>query len=245
MRKSFLSRRLFWILLLGSAGLVLFAATAQAEPRTWNLANEFPLTKRNPAPDKYGNEAVWWYEHGVAGGSRFAKYGRLFGPGEEEAACGPALGEVYGWGGRKGVEGTPALWYNAGPTVEEGQDLCAPFATLPSETVFMHPAVTGRHSKHFVDSVARWKSPMTGTVTISGSIQPVDSHVSNSGVSWQFDKGQVMLAAGESAEDALTSFGPIEVPVIQNEYLNLEVGHSAGVYGYYDSTAVVLSITSP
>jgi hypothetical protein len=244
MRKSILPRQLLSSVLVASLGLVLFAATAQAEAKTWSLAGEFPLTKQNPAPDKYGNQSVWWYTHGLAGGTVFHKYARLFGPGEVEAVCGPALGGVYAWGGKKGVEGTPGLWYNAGPMVEEGQDLCAPWVTLSAKTVFMHPAVANRRAKRFVDSVARWKSPITGTVTVSGSIEPVDSRVSNSGISWQFDKGQAMLASGASAEDNMTSFGPIEVPVIQNEYLNLEVGRAVGVFGNNDSTAVVLAISS-
>jgi hypothetical protein len=171
---------------------------------------------------------------------------RFFSPAEVEATCGTAVKGVFDWDAQKSVEGTPAVWYNAGPTVEEGQDLCAPMATLPTKTVFMHGALAGStKSPKFLDAVVRWKAPITGTVTFAGSVRPVDSFVRDSGISWQFDKGQVILASGEIKEDNLMAFGPLEVSVVSGEYFNLELGRAPGTYGNNDSTAVTLTVTSP
>ena len=101
------------------------------------------------------------------------------------------------------------------------------------------------NNKTFVDAVVRWKSPITGTVTVSGSVQPVDSNVVFSGLAWQFAKGQAILASGETKEDNLTSFGPAEISVIAGEYLNLEVGRAQLTSGYYGSTAATLTVTLP
>ena len=125
--------------LVASTGVLLFAATAQAETKTWNLANEFPLIKQNPAPDKYGDKGVWFFSRGEAHNplNKYPKLSRFFDPAEEEAACG--VKDFYEFGMNKHVNGLPAIWYNAGSTIERGSNRCAASATFPGKTVFMHP----------------------------------------------------------------------------------------------------------
>jgi len=241
MSKSVPWRRSWRAGLAALCGALALTAVAQAKSQagTWNLANEFTLTKQNPAPDKYGHKAVWFYTYGEAG--QLGKYKKLkysFGPAEQKAACG--VSDYYGWNKTDAVNGTPAIWYNAGPLVEEGHNSCAPFTTSPAQTVFMHPEAFGKD----LDAVVGWRSPIKGAVTVSGSIQPVDRFVT--GIAWQLDQGSTILAGpGEVFEDATTSFGPLEVPVAKGQYLYLEVGRPPTVSGAYDSTAVTLTITSP
>jgi hypothetical protein len=229
-------RRMARAVLVAFCGVLLFAAAAQAESKTWNVASEFPLTKQNPAPDRYGNSNVWYFTYGRAAKRKYKDMSFYFGAEEEKAACGSK--EFYGWDKENRVNGTPAIWYNAGPTVERGENIRAPYATFPTKTVFMHPQYRGA-----ANAVVQWKSPVTGVVSVSGSVEPVDTFVT--GIAWQLDKGTaVVLGPTELHEDVLTSFGRTSISVIAGEYLNLEIGRARGARGSSDSTAVTLTITS-
>jgi hypothetical protein len=223
-------------------GAFLFAASAHAESRTWNLAGEFPVKKKNPSEDKYKDKGVWSYMYGEADTpSTYTLMTHFFKPKKEEGKC--HVQDFYGFGRTGSVEGTPGIWYNAGPTVERGMDRCAPYAIFPSKTAFMHPEFS-RLPEFTNNAVVGWKSPVTGTVTVSGSVECVDEYVS--GISWQLDQGSaVLLGPVEADEDGFRSFGPIEVSVTAGEYLYLEIGRAIGVDGAFDSTAVALTIESP
>jgi len=130
----------------------------------------------------------------------------------------------------------PAVWYNAGPTLERGHNPCAESAEDPTKTFFMHP-----DNASSLAAVVRWKSPITGTVTVSGSVQPTDSNVE--GIVWQLDQGStILLGPTEEANNSLTSFGPTAVSVKAGESLYFDIGPGRG--GSYDTTAVTLNITS-
>jgi hypothetical protein len=225
--------------------VLLFASAAQAETKTWNIANDFPLTPLNPAPDKYGHKAVWWFSYGALdnAANRYPRMKYFFGPAELEAACG--IKDGFTWKTQNSVtEGALAIGYNAGPTVEEGQDQCAPHVTLPTKTVFMHPELSGKG----FGAVLRWKASLTGTVTVSGSVQLVDSYTEFAlkGIRWEFDRGATrVIGPLEAFGTSQASFGPVGVPVVKGEFLNLEVGAALGHNGAYDTTAVTLTITSP
>jgi hypothetical protein len=240
MSRAILPRHAVQVAVAAFCGVLVAAATAQAETKTWSLGSEFPRTAQNPVSDKYGNKAVWSYMSGVPDGTRYAKLAHFFGAAEVEAACG--IKEVYEWAKEASVEVPPAIWYNAGPTVEEGQDLCAPRVTLATKTAFMHPKL-GKPGSRVVDAVARWKSPITGTVTVSGWVQRVDS--APRGIAWHFDRGTTVLASGESFEDNVMPFETANLSVLKGEFLNLEVGRALTDPGFNDSTAVSVTITSP
>jgi hypothetical protein len=242
MSKVIALRHRWQVVFVVCCGMLVFVATAQAETKTWNLASEFSLIKKNPTPDKYGHKSVWYYAHGPADSAvKYSKMKYFRGPAEEQAGCG--IEEVYAWNRLNSVSATPAIWYNAGPTVHEGQDRCAGDVTLPSKTAFMHPEAT--YAETSDDAVVCWKSPIKGTVTVTGSAQLVDSFPTK-GISWEFDKGATVLAGpGESLGTGLISFGPMEISVKKGEHLNLEIGRAMGVNGSYDSTAVTLNIESP
>ena len=238
------SRRSLWVVLLCCIGAIVFASNAYAETKTWNLANDFPLAKQNPAPDKYGHKGIWYYSQGtvVKGVTKYPLLKHFIDPAEEQSACG--VEGFYVW--NKSEQSTPVILYNSGPLVEEGKDPCdgAPFA---AKTVFMHPEFGGKGNS----AVARWKSPITGSVTVSGSVQLVDPNgVHAKGISWKLARwrktGETIIAGpSETHETNLMSFGPTSVPVVKGEYLNLQLGTAMGSNGAYNTTAVSLTITSP
>jgi hypothetical protein len=138
------------------------------------------------------------------------------------------------------------ILYNSGPTVEEGRDPCDG-ATFATKTVLMHPEFGGKGRS----AVARWKSPIAGSVTVSGSVQLVDPNgVLVKGISWKLfgsrKRGETTIAGPyETHETNLMSFGPTSVSVVKGEYLNLQLGTAIGSNGAFNTTAVSLTITSP
>ena len=168
----------------------------------------------------------------------YLKMSQFYGAATEEAACG--VKEFYLWNKTKGSPtATPAIFYNAGETVLPGSDHCDLAATYPGKTVFLHPQfLLG------AEAAVRWRSPVTGTVTVTGSVQCTDPFLS--GISWQLDKGATALVGPtETFEDNLMPFGPMAVSVVKGQFLQLGVGLAKGANGSSDSTAVDLTITFP
>jgi hypothetical protein len=223
-----------------ACGLLAVASGARAESKTWDLASDFPLTKLNPAPDKYGHTAVWYYMYrNVKKPGSFVKLSQFYDAAEEEAACG--LKEFYLWNKTKAnPQATPAIFYNAGETVEPSPaNHCDPAATYPGKTVFMHPQFSGGG-----DATVRWVAKASGSVSVSGTVQCVDPFVT--GISWQLDQGSTpILGPAEVHDDTLRSFGPLAVTVTRGQSLYFIVGRAAEANGASDTTAVSLTITSP
>jgi hypothetical protein len=202
---------------------------------TWDLTQAFAEhPKMNPLPDAFNNPNVWGWMHGETNApSTYALLGVFFGPLAFEKECN--FKNFYTWREARGAT-TPGISYNAGPTQEKGQT-CVPSAEFPTKTVFTSPQLNGSQ-----DSVVRWTSPITGVVTVSGSIQCVDEKVE--GIVWQLDQGSsILLGPSTKADNTLTAFGPISVPVTAGESLYLDIGRGA-VEGGFDTTAITLHITS-
>lgn len=238
--------RLSHLLLLAFSCLLVLAGSAQAKPKvpppySWNLAADFPLTAQNAAPDKYGDKNIWFYSqsNGHEPSTKYAKMKTYVGPAEEEASCG--VKGFHVWEKRHSTNGTPGIVFNAGPTVEEGETSCAPHARFAANTVFMSPEFLGDGHA----SVVRWHSIVTGNVTVSGSVQLVDSFPSK-GIRWELDNGVTpVVGPFEEYGTSLMSFGPVTVPVVKGNYLNLVVRPAAAATGAFDSTAVSLTISYP
>jgi hypothetical protein len=95
----------------------------------------------------------------------------------------------------------------------------AAHARIPTAVITILPQLTSARL-----AVARWKSPVTATVVVSGWVQRVDS--APKGIAWHFDHGTTVLASGESFDDNLMPFEAAELSVLKGEYLNLEVGRA-------------------
>jgi hypothetical protein len=230
------SQRVLIVCLGVVLSVTLFAAGANAAKlRTWNLTKEFAAhKKRNPVHDRYKDPDVWSWMYGEADTpSSYLLMEHLFSPQVIKAKC-----DVNGfseWNRSPEFFDLPNVLYNAGPTVARGETSCAPFAEYPTKTFFMHP-----DNASSLASIVRWKSPVTKIVTVSGSVQPTDSHVE--GIVWQLDQGAtILLGPTEQANDSRTSFGPMTVSISAGESLYLEIGRGIGG-GSYDTTAVTLNI---
>jgi hypothetical protein len=207
-----------------------------AEVKTWDLTRtvaEHP--EENPLPDQLANPDVWSWMYGQADTPSSYVSMEHFIPSAVNARECSTKG-FYEWNKGPTFFTLPAVIYNSGPTFERGRlPRCAASAEYPTKTFFMHP-----ENGSSLAAVVRWKSPITGMVTVSGSVQPTDSNVE--GIVWQLDQGStIVLGPAEKADDSLTSFGPTTVSVNAGESLYFDVGPGAG--GSFDTTAVNLDIT--
>lgn len=229
--------------------VTLSTGTAGASvSKSWSVTTEFAAHKRkNPIPDKYKHPEVWSWMYGEADTpSSYLLMEAFTTATTHKRECGPR--GIYQWSRipnpSRTLQGSPMIQYNAGPTIERGRDRCGPFVEYPTKTIFMHPDIPllEEFGEHFLASVVRWKSPITGVVTVSGSVQPMDTHVE--GIAWQLDQGStILLGPTEQADDSLTPFGPMTVSINAGEslYLDITRGNSEGSF---DTTAATLNITS-
>ena len=213
-----------------------FAYTS-AEGRTWDLTQSFgEHPEENPVPDQFNNPEVWSWMYGNVSTPGESLLLEVFhSTAEEEEVC-----DIKGfveWSAESSLFSLPSVFHNAGPTLKNGENPCAPRAKYPTNTVFMHPAFGGT-----VGAIVRWKSPITGVVTVSGSVEPTDSGIS--GIVWQLRQDETPLVGpNERRNDNLTPFGPTTIAVTAGEAIYLEIASTPGG-GSNDTTAVTLKITS-
>jgi hypothetical protein len=159
------------VVVLGTLMLTV-TASAKAE-QTWDLTHDYGAhPESNPAPDQYGDTGVWSFMYGSADTPSSYALGSYISPAQTKASCGRTGFYVWDKAGA-----LPEIAYNAGPMIKEGQDPCEPHAKLATETVSMAPEIPGSMS-----AVVGWKSPITGTVTVSGSVARIDSIVTGIGL---------------------------------------------------------------
>ena len=93
-----------------------------------------------------------------------------------------------------------------------------------------------------VDSIIRWKSPITGEVTVSGSIRGINTY--EPGITWELYQGTESLADPiTETNDQPSTIGPISVTVDSGQSLYLVIG-AGGTSGDYDDCALTFTITS-
>jgi len=238
MSRTILRRRLLHVFFAAFIGALLLTAAANATPhKTWNLTKAFAVHKNKNPVRTNKDPDLWSWMYGEADTpSSYALMTDYLSPKIISKAC--SIKRFYQWDKLPIPSGTPTIFYNAGATVEEGHNPCAPFATYPTKTVFMHPEAGGN-----LYAVVAWRSPITGVVTVSGSVQCTDSHVS--GIVWELDQGStILLGPTEKADDGLTTFSLTALPVTAGQSLYFEIGPKPGSGGTFDTTAVTLNITS-
>jgi hypothetical protein len=108
-------------------------AYTPAGSQTWDLSQSFAEhPEENPLPDQFNNPDVWsWMFGEPARPNSYVLMETLLSPQTTEENCGEHVKRFYQWVGGHGT----GVAYNAGPTVERGQDECAPFAEYPTKTV--------------------------------------------------------------------------------------------------------------
>jgi hypothetical protein len=236
-RLALLQRAVLWLGVV-LASLMMTSTVSAAGTKTWNVTKDYAAHKKlNPAPDKYYHSDVWRWMYGEADTpSSYQLMEHFFGTAVSRRECGGIRGFTT-WNRTPEFFELPVVFFNNGPTVERGHNSCAPFAEYPTKTFFMHP-----DNASSLASIVAWTSPITGVVTVSGSVQPTDSNVE--GIVWQLDHGStILLGPTEKTDDSQTVFGPTTVSVSAGESLYFEI--TRGIDGgSYDTTAVGLTITS-
>ena len=204
-----------------------------AGANTWELTQSFAEhPQENPLPDQLGNPGVWSWMSGEA--DTPASYSPLAfeSPAEVEAECPTVVGFDQWF---SVVTRFPTIGYNSGPRVKRNGTGCAPSAEFPSNTVLTGPGVGSNLS-----AVFNWRSPVTGTVMVSGSLRCTDRNVQ--GIAWELDRGSsILLGPIEKTDDNVTAFGPLAVSVNAGESLYLEIGPGLS-NGAFDTTAVTFTI---
>ena len=152
----------------------------------WNFASEFRgvPSPANPAPDSYGNPGVWSYLQGTAHNtSTYALLPTFLGN-----LC--SNGAVDSW---TTPSGYPVVDHNRGTTTAT----CAT-DTHPAGAGWVHPASAG-------PAIIGWKSPISGTVSVAGSVAD-DDGVCGDGILWSIDKGSTTLASGSFVNGGSQAF---------------------------------------
>src|SRR5436305_7950983 len=165
------------------AAWIVPAPHAQGATLTWNFTQDFSATA-NPAPDSHGNTGVWSYLQGTAHNP--ATYSLL--PQPVANQCNNHAVDFWNT-----ASGYPAVAHNRGTTTAT----CAT-ATIPAGQGFVHPSSAG-------PAIIGWKSPITGTVSITGSVVDDDA-LCGDGILWSIDKGATILASGGFANGGSQAF---------------------------------------
>ena len=232
-------RHALWLAVLSLlVGFVLSGLTtvpASALTKTWNLATDYGSHPNvNPAPDQYADAGVWsWMDGTLNTPSTYQLMNKYTGARKNKASCGVKFNS---WA-QSGAT-TSILYFNN--AYSTGSDTCAPNTAAPAMSVVMNPQYQGVGSPA---SIVAWKSPVTKTVMVSGSLKGIDSF--ETGITYELDQGTTVLV-GPTAEgnDQISSFGPLAVTVTKGQVLYLEVGDGSASNGGFDSTLVTFTITS-
>lgn len=210
---------------LSSLGIALLSAMAFAsivlamEAQSWNLSHDMSLgIAKNP-------NGVWAFMRNTYQDHVPTHYSLL--PVYEDA-CGGYVGFSC-W--RSDEPGSlPAVGIVRGTKPVQVSGLLMP-PRLPD----MHPGANGSYV------AVRWRSPITGTINISGRFSDMDT-VCGDGIGWFIDRGAYTLAKGVLGNGEGGTFLLQKVPV--QKYQNLYFVVTANGNNCADSTALDLLITS-
>jgi hypothetical protein len=151
-----------------------------------------------------------------------------------ESACG--VKDDSSWDGSAAY--LPAVGYYAGKTLTPGQDACAPDITIKKNTLWMIPEATSGGANA---AILAWTASTSGTVTVSGSVQTIESGLT--GITWQVDHNATVLAGPVAmTTDTTKKFKSLTVDVLAGESIDLEIAH-INPDGYSDTVAVKMTVT--
>jgi len=202
-------------------------AATNSAVSSWNLETDMAANPaKNPAPDSHGTSGVWSFMQS----SSLAQDGnyRLL---PSYSAIFDGIGGFDTWFGTvSSCSALPEIGVNV-----SGSSQSACTFTVPASTVFVHPANPQM-------AVVGWKSPITGTVQISGGVTSLDG--GSQGITWYVDEGTTTLASGTNSAGASTPFPDTSAAVTIGEFLYFIVGPSlSGAIGN-DTTGLSVNIDS-
>lgn len=205
-------------------------ATAQTN---WKLSRDL-LATNNQISFNQGANGVWYFLQSSSFKHKPNTYKLL--PAYSEPCMGDATGNL--------VDGL-GCWQN--PIPDSGTNRVPLVAVnftyktqvtknfgIPSRSVTMHPSSQGL-------AIIGWKSPITGTVDITGYFSDIDPTCDN-GVIWSVDKGSLTLTSGTIPNGGPPqSFSLAGVPLAAGQVLYFTVDPNHGDYAC-DSTGVDITI---
>lgn len=211
---------------------------AYRRPASWDATSSFAASPTvNPAPDQYGHAGVWSWMQGTF--DTPGSYQLLsFEPHSVLAQCFSDPDSIFGWS-----NGTinPFIRYNAGPELPSGSIPCAPADTWPAHSIVAAP-VCHCYGGSEPAVIIGWKAPVSGMVTVTGSIQAVNPYLG--GLTYEVDFGTKTLAGPtDISTDALTRIGPLHVTVTAGQSIYLEVAPGPDSDGAYDDFVPTFGIT--
>jgi hypothetical protein len=214
---------LIGIALIAASLLPVGAAQAHPSVQTWNLDADFLAhPDMNPGPDSYGNLGVWNYMQSATL-KRDGNYTLL--PNFTNDTCGVA-GLAY-W---MAPSGLPHVAMNTNPNPVVCQGL-----TIPAQRAYIHPWSTR-------DAIVGWRSPISGTVHISGGVKDMNPGGGN-GVKWFVVRGTTTIDKGSILNGGKQRFlKGLSTTISAGHFVYVIVDAWNQDFGY-DDTLIRLTIT--
>jgi hypothetical protein len=202
-------------------------ANQEWSPKFWNLTSDIARHPTyNPAPDYYGDHGVWSYEYGTQGQQSTYQLDALHKALNQTCH----VQNIYQWAD-DGLD--PYVAYNDGPAIDR---FCGYAENWAADAVNVSPgAITDNGYTVGVDGIIEWKSPITGVVNVTATIQGVNTF--EQGVTWELYEGGVDLTGPVTeTNDQLSTIGPLAVSVTSGQPLYLEIGSGSNDGDYDDCT---------
>jgi hypothetical protein len=200
--------------------------------KVWDLTTDFAShPELNPAPDQYGDAGVWSYEYGTAG--QQSTYELDTGYKWVNPAC--TYPNVYIWANNGS---NPFVAYNSGPTIPA---FCGFAENWNGHTIIVSPGADSSGGSG-VASIIGWKSPLTGEVTVSATIQGINTY--EPGITWElYQGGEDLTGPITETNNQLSTIGLVSVSVTSGQSLYLEIG-AGGTGGEFDDCTLTFTIES-
>jgi len=220
-----------WMLLATS---VAVSGNAWASECTqWNLNTDYlnSPNQKNPNPDSCGNQDVWHFMQGTTSNHDPKTYS-LMSKFTTAANTQPFYDPYFfHWAGEESASSGGFPFFGRSSGVNRNFSCSARY--MPANTIVGHPASTR-------PLIIGWKSPVTGTVSVTGATTSLDGGT----IVWYVDKDATNLAYGWTANGSSQYFqsgtngGNLSyVKVQQGEFIYLGIdphnGHSYGVKYFY------------
>lgn len=198
-------------LLVVSLAVAFAALSPAAQAETWDFAGDFrPNNSGNSTPDRYGHPGVWSYRLAPSNdafeGFPLSKFTtQPFGAGY------PYLKDVYAWAADDGVTRI-FVGVKLGDT---GSCVAPQTCTLRNGDGYMHPSDA-------YDAVARWTSPIAGTVRLTGVMQSVDGN--GTGMTYRVTKNSATQSSGSIAPTGPGSTFDLSTTVAVGDTIDFRIG---------------------
>jgi hypothetical protein len=199
-------RRTSLLIVTAISTFLLVSSAASGRPSTgragaagnvgaWNLARDFRVApdQVNPNPDSLGNATVWYFLQSASLAHDPASYS-LLGQFIANRFDIPGLESWQSPDGENPTDRLPHVSLNARP------DNPFPFGAIdwPAGTALVHPLPDRM-------AVVGWRSPITGTVQVSGSVIDRQTNCGD-GIGWSVDHGATALAFGSIPNGGSAAF---------------------------------------